>query len=151
MRLTRIMARMVTAAMLLLFGALPALAADDVDALNKQVFQLYGQGKHKEATAIAEQALGLAERVLSHEHPDALTSINNLGFLYQAQGRYGEAEPLYRRALEARERVLGREHPDTLTSVNNLAVLYFDQGDWLKAAQHWRRITVGRPAKPDGC
>ena len=78
-----------------------AQSAADIDALNKQVVQLYGQGKYAEATAIAQRALTLAERVLGKEHPDTLTSVNNLAVLYQAQGRYAEAEPLYRRALEA--------------------------------------------------
>ena len=91
-----------------------AQGAADVDALNQQVVQLYGQGKYKEAGAVAEKALSLAQRVLGREHPDTLRSVNNLAALYQAQGRLAEAEPLYKRALEAYERVLGREHPDTL-------------------------------------
>ena len=100
-----------------------AQGADDVGALNKQVAQLIGQGKHKEAFALAEKALSLAERALGKDHPDTLVSVNNLGLLYYAQGRYQEAEPLYRRALEARERTLGKEHPYTLSSVNNHAEL----------------------------
>jgi len=81
-----------------------AQRALDVDTLNQQVVQLFDQGKYKEAFALAEKALALAERVLGEEHPDTLTSVNNLAAAYDAQGRYGEAEPLYKRALEARER-----------------------------------------------
>ena len=88
-----------------------AQSAADIDALNKQVAQLYGQGKYAEAITVAQQALTFAERVLGREHPDTLTRVNNLAFLYRAQGRHGEAEPLLKRALAARERVLGREHP----------------------------------------
>ena len=95
-RLGRLAANVLMVAMLVLAAPTGAAAqgAADVDALNKQVVQLYGQGKYKEAAAIAEKALALAERVLGHEHPDTLQSVNNLAVLYQAQGRYGEAEPL---------------------------------------------------------
>ncbi len=103
--------------------ALQAETANDIHALNQQVVQLYGRGKHAEAAALAREALSLSERVLGKEHPDTTQSVNNLAFLCQAQGRLAEAEPLYKRALEGRERVLGMEHPDTLTSVNNLALL----------------------------
>ena len=115
-RLGRLAANVLMVAMLAIAAPTGAEAqgAADVAALNKQVVQLYGQGKYKEAAAIAEKALALAERVLGKEHPDTLTSVNNLACLYRAQGRYGEAEPLYKRALEASERVLGKEHPDTL-------------------------------------
>ena len=43
-----------------------AQGAADIDALNSQVVQLYGQGKYAEATPIAQQALTLAERVLGN-------------------------------------------------------------------------------------
>ena len=51
-------------------------STDSLDALNKQVVQLFVQGKYKEAAGIAEKALALAERVLGPEHPDTLTSVN---------------------------------------------------------------------------
>ena len=148
---TRRAAATVTIAMLLAIAAstsAQAQEAADVASLNKQAVQLYGQGKHKEAAAVAEKAFAVAERVLGKEHPDTLLSVNNLAALYQAQGRYGEAEPLYKRALEAYERVLGKEHPDALTSVNNLAGLYFTQRDWSRAAQFWRRSTAAIAARP---
>ena len=112
--------RMRQAATMLMIAMLLAIAAPmgaqaqgaaNVNALNSQVTQLYGQGKYTEATPIAQQALRLAERVLGSEHPATLASVNNLAELYLVQGRYGEAEPLYRRALETSERVLGKDHP----------------------------------------
>ena len=117
-----------------------ARGADGVVPLNNQVAKLYSQGKYKEASALAEKALSLAERALGKEHPDTLTSVSNLGLLYYAQGRYQEAETLYRRALEAEERVLGKEHRYTLTSVNNLAVLYLAQGRYQEAEPLSRRV-----------
>ena len=131
-----------------------AQSADELAALNRQVEQLYGQGKYAEAGALAEQVLEASERVLGPEHPDTLLSVNNLAALYQAQGRYGEAEPLYRRALAARERVLGPEHPHTLLSVNNLAVLYRLQGRYGEAEPLYRRALAAServlgPEHPD--
>ncbi len=119
--------------------ASPRAPASDIDALNRQVSQLYGQGKDAEAIPIAQRALALAERTLGKEHPYTLSSVANLAGLYKLQGRYAEAEPLYKRALEARERVLGKGHPNTLTSVNNLAVLYSAQGRYGEAEPLYKR------------
>jgi tetratricopeptide (TPR) repeat protein len=116
-----------------------AESADEIAALNRQVVQLYGQGKYKEAAATAEKALPLAERALGKEHPNTLASMNNLALMYQIQGRYKEAEPLYKRVLEAYERTLGKEHPETLKSVNNLAALYHDQGRYKEAEPLYKR------------
>ena len=116
-----------------------AQSADDLAALNKQVVQLYGQGKYNEAAALAEKSLALSERMLGREHPDTLSSTNNLAVLYKDQGRLADAEPLFKRALEARERVLGQEHPDTLGSVNSLAGLYRAQGRLAEAEPLYRR------------
>jgi CHAT domain-containing protein/tetratricopeptide (TPR) repeat protein len=116
----------------------------DINTLQSQVVQLYGQGKYSEAIVIAQRALTLGEQTLGREHPDTLTSVNNLALLYEAQGRYGEAEPLCKHALEGRERVLGREHPDTLISVNNLAQLYEAQGRYGEAEPLHKRALEGR-------
>ena len=60
-----------------------AQTAADIDILNEQVVQRYGQGKYAEATAIALQALTFAERLLGKEHPSTFDSVNNLAALYQ--------------------------------------------------------------------
>ncbi len=129
-----------------------AQGAEDIGALDKQVFQLYGQGKYKEADAIAEKALALAERVLGREHPDTLRSVSNLATLYCAQGRYGEAEPLYKRALEGFERTLGPGHQATKDTAKNLAELYRSQGREAEARQVLERLppaTAPSPAQDD--
>ena len=89
---------------------------------------LYAQGKFADATAIAQQALKLAERRLGKEHPDTLLAIGNLALAHQATGRYEDAEALHKHVLEKQARLLGEDAPATLTSVNNLAVLYASQG-----------------------
>ena len=67
-----------------------AQEAAGVDALNTQVVQLYGQGKYKEAAAVAENALAVAGRTLGPEHPYTLRALSNLALIYDALGRYGE-------------------------------------------------------------
>ena len=116
-----------------------SLSSPEVAALNQQVTQLYGQGKYKEATAVAEKALKLAERTLDKWHFDTLTSINNLAFIYKSQGRFSEAEPLYRRALEGFEQTLGKEHPSTLVTLDNLAELHRALGRYSEAEPLYRR------------
>ena len=110
-----------------------SLSSSETATLNQQVVQLYGQGKYKEATAVAEKALRLAERTLAKWHSDTLNSINNLAFMYKSQGLFGEAEPLYRRALEGFEQTLGKEHPSTLVTLDNLAELHRAQGRYNEA------------------
>ncbi len=125
-------------------GGAEAQTAANLETLNKRIEQLYGQGKYAEATAIAQQALILAERMLGKDHPDTLAKVHTLAVLYYEQGRYSEAEPFFRRALEACERVFGKEHPHTLTTVNNLAELYNSQGRTREAEPLLKRALEGQ-------
>jgi tetratricopeptide (TPR) repeat protein len=110
--------------------AAPAQGAYEVEVLNQQVAQLYGEGKYAEAIPIAERALTLAQITLGKEHPNTLMTVNNLALLYQAQGRYDEAEALYKRPLAAKERVLGPTQDDGYLSASEIAVLKLD-ADWV--------------------
>jgi CHAT domain-containing protein/tetratricopeptide (TPR) repeat protein len=135
-----------TMAVSLTLGAVTSVNAEgagDVAALNQKAEQVYGEGRYKEAAAIAEGALALAGRTLAADHPDMLTSINNLAAIYLALGRYGEAEPLAKRALDGYERTLGLGHTDTLQSINNLAALYFGQGRYGEAEPLFKRALGG--------
>jgi CHAT domain-containing protein/tetratricopeptide (TPR) repeat protein len=105
----------------------------EAEQLNKQVEQLYNQGKYQEAIPLLERVLSIRKKVLGNEHPDVASSLNNLAALYTSQGRYSEAEPLYRQALEMRKRLLGNERPLVASSLNNLAALYTSQGRYSEA------------------
>jgi hypothetical protein len=61
-------------------------------------------GSYDLASTLAEQALGLRERVLGKDHTDTLTSLSNLTGILCNQGKYGEAEEMYRRTVELRRR-----------------------------------------------
>jgi len=112
--------------------------------LNEEVKQLSAQGRYREATPKARQALAIRERALGREHPDTAKSLNNLAYLLQAQGDYAAARPLYDRALAICERVQGKEHPDTAQILNNLAVLLQAQGDYAAAKPLYERALAIR-------
>mgnify|MGYP001076611297 CR=1 FL=1 len=90
----RISALVFVCAALLLAWPVSAIAlSDDVSALLERVEALYDQGKY-------EEAIPLAERTLSLDHPSVATGFNNLAEFYRIQGRYIDAELLYERAVE---------------------------------------------------
>src|ERR1700738_4544169 len=63
---------------------------DDLNALNQQVIQLFGEGKYQEAIPIAERAVEVAKRTLGPEKPETATALNNLGFLFKKIGDYAK-------------------------------------------------------------
>jgi tetratricopeptide (TPR) repeat protein/CHAT domain-containing protein len=111
----------------------------EIDELNEQVVQLYGQGKYKEALEPARQVCELARRVLGDEHPDTATFLNNLGTLLRGIGDLAAARSYLEQGLEICRRVLGDDHPDTATSVNNLGMLLQDMGDFGAARPYCER------------
>ncbi|KAF2869156.1 hypothetical protein BDV95DRAFT_578477 [Massariosphaeria phaeospora] len=59
------------------------------------------------------QTLAQSEKVLGHEHPNALTSVHCLARLFAHRHRYHEALTLYDRASAGDQAVLGQDHPTT--------------------------------------
>jgi len=111
-------------------------------ALKTQIETLFHQGKIREATSLAKEAVKVAEQTFGSGHHNVATSLSNLAMLYQAQGQYAEAEPLHKQALVIREKVLGPDHPDVALSLNNLATLYKKQGRYAKAEPLYKRALV---------
>ena len=120
-----------------------------IEDLNKEVVELYNEGKFNEAILVAEQTLTLAKSLHSGDHSDMATSLNNLAGLYNYQGRYGDAEPLLQQTLKMRQRLFG-DHTDVALSLNNLAELYRVQGRYgdaeplfQQALEMWQRLFKG--------
>ena len=103
------------------------------DALNKEGVLLFKQGNYEQATAIATQALRIAEISFGADHPNVATSLNSLAKIYKTLGKYTEAEPLYKRSLTIRERSFGPDHPNVAETLNNLATLYSAEGQYAQA------------------
>jgi tetratricopeptide (TPR) repeat protein len=76
-----------------------AQSTEDLKALSKQVEQLYQEGKYKEATALANRALALAEQLHGADHPNVGDTLSDLALLYNAQSLYDLVEPLWPRSL----------------------------------------------------
>ena len=116
-----------------------AQSADELDALNTQVNQLYQAGKFSEATPIAQQALALAERLNGPDHPTVVVTLGNLAVLHLLQGRYAEAEPLYKRSVGIVEKAVGTEDPALADMLNNFGEVYRLQGRYAEAEPLYRR------------
>lgn len=114
-----------------LIGATVAWA--DVEELNRQVVQLYQQGKYHEAVSVARNALTEAEARYGADSAPTATMLNNLAELYKAIGRYDDALPLIRRALVILRKSFGGEHTATATGMSNLAGLYQSMGRYDEA------------------
>ncbi len=110
-----------------------------IEDLNKEVVELYNEGKFNEAILVAEQALTLAKSLHPGDHADVASSLNNLASLYRTQGLYPEAEPLYQQALEMKQRLFPGHHAAVATSLNNLGLLYQFQGRYSEAEPLYKK------------
>lgn len=129
----------------------PAAAARDqaatlarADALQAEMFRLYGAGKYEEATPVAREVLALREKALGPDHLDVGSSLSNLARLLGIQAEYAEARPLYERALAIHEKALGKEDPAVGMVLSNLGCLLKDQGDFAGARQLLERALAVR-------
>jgi CHAT domain-containing protein/tetratricopeptide (TPR) repeat protein len=111
---------------LMVFGGVAALGqgGDDLNALDREVLTLFGQGRYAETAVVAKRLIGLAESKVGPEHPFVATSLFNLAQAYRLLGRYAEAEPLYKRSLQIYEKALGPAHPYVAGPLQNLATMY---------------------------
>ena len=120
-----------------------------IDALNRQVEQLYCQGRYAQALGPARQVCDLTRQHRGEDHPDFAAGLDTLGLLHQKLGDHAEAEPLHRRALELFQRPGAADHPGFPDCLNNLALLCSALGNYAEAEalyhqalEAWRR-TVG--------
>ncbi len=104
-----------------------------IEDLNKEVVELYNEGKFNEAILVAEQALTLAKSLHSGHHIDVATSLNRLAALYYFQKRYQEAEPVYKQALKMFQILFTDDHPNVASSLNSLAYFYNSQRRYSEA------------------
>jgi CHAT domain-containing protein/Tfp pilus assembly protein PilF len=110
---------------------------------NQQAVERYREGKYKDATQSAEEALPILRRLYPRKdypdgHRELATCLNNLGLFLRVQGEYARAERFYRDALEMYQKLFPKErYPDgdslLATSLNNLGGLLRAQGEYAKA------------------
>ncbi len=140
--------RIITVCLTIFMGACAGLPVEsdelrETEELNRQVVQLYNQGRYADAIPLAERALAIREKALGPEHPDVATSLSSLAELYRATGAYAKAELLHTRALAIDEKAYGPNHPEVAADLNNLAVLYKATGAYAKAEPlYTRSLTI---------
>ncbi|KAI9783533.1 MAG: hypothetical protein M1839_003703 [Geoglossum umbratile] len=130
---------------------------DDIEYTGDRFTETKGhnlRNTEKELKEAEELGAQVTERVLSLEHPDALSTMHNLASTYRNQKRWKEAEELGVQVMEARKRVLSPEHPDTLSTMHNLASTYRDQKRWKEAEELEVQVMEARkrvlsPEHPD--
>ena len=123
-----------------LIVSVPAIAEKgEWDRLNEESQALFEKGQYAQATALATEALRVAEKEVGPDHPSVAISLNNLALLHQYLGKYAEAEPLYKRSLAILEKALGPDHIDVAANLNNLANLYHTQGKYAEAEPLYKR------------
>ena len=132
----------------------PSLAAEAKDAsevhsLNRQVVDLYQEGKYQEAIPIARQLLEIRDRVNGPDHPDYATSLNSLAALYRAMGDYAKAEPLLRRRWRSVTSA-GPESPRLRHQPQQPGNLYWSMGNHAKAEPLFRRRWRSRESTRPG-
>jgi tetratricopeptide (TPR) repeat protein/CHAT domain-containing protein len=123
----------------LLAAAAAAQSADDLEALQRQIAQLYQSGNYSEAMSIAQQALTLGEQRFGPDDARLGTLLNNVATLNKVQRRYAEAEPFYQRALAIQEKALGSEHASVGKTLSELAHLYALQRRYAEAEPLFER------------
>ena len=103
----------------------PVLAEDKagIDALYREMMQLYEHGQYQQALVPAGEIMTRTEKTFGPDSAEMASSLNNLAELYTRLRRFDDAEPLYRRSLVIRENILPPDHPDIAKSKVRLAHL----------------------------
>lgn len=107
----------------------------EATALNRQVLELYRQGKYTAALTAAKRALELREKALGPNNVAVASSLTQLAGVYLAMGDYAPIEPLVLRALKIREEFFGAESLSFAKALNNLAVFYREMGNVRQALE----------------
>jgi CHAT domain-containing protein/Tfp pilus assembly protein PilF len=98
--------------------------------LTEQASQLREHGKAAEATALAQEAVRVAQATYGPDRPQIALSLNLLGLLLKEQEKFADAETDLRSALAINVKVYGQQSRDVATILNNLADLYRVEGKY---------------------
>ena len=113
-----------------------------------------GLGIYSRSQALAEQALGIQQRVLGPRNAETLRSASLLAEVVTFQGHATDVEKLARETLSSQRQVLGGEHPDTVQTMTVLACILAWENKYSEAEQleretlNIRRRVLG-PEHPD--
>lgn len=92
-------------------GQTPPAGAEDLNALNRRVRELYEAKKYEEAAKVAEAAVGAAERQFGPDSPEAGQSLLNLANIQATRRNTSKARKAMTRLIELREKHPGVPQP----------------------------------------
>ncbi len=109
------------------------------DAANDEATTIYyDTTRYDDASAKAQSAWEIRQKLLGADHRKAVASENLLANCLYSQGKYDEAEPHYQHVLEVRLKLLGSEHSETASAYNNLGGNCFYRKRYEDAAANHR-------------
>ena len=109
------------------------------DAANDEATTIYyDTTRYDDASAKAQSAWEIRQKLLGADHRKAVSSENLLANCLYSQGKYDEAEPHYQHVLEVRLKLLGSEHSETASAYNNLGGNCFYRQRYEDAAANHR-------------
>lgn len=120
--------RMAAVALGLMVAMSVSAHADELDALNQRLLELFQSGQYPEAIAAAERAEAGTMARFSDTHPEYAKAMGRHGHALLIVKRYAEAEPLFKRALEIATAALPPDHPGLAEALDGLGSLYQWQG-----------------------
>jgi tetratricopeptide (TPR) repeat protein/CHAT domain-containing protein len=106
---------------------------EEIVTIQKQILDLYLEGRYSEAIPLARKVLEALEDGLDPGDPLIGLSLNNLAQLLHANGDYVEAQRLYRNSLKVLQNSLGADDPDVATTESNLGALLRSLGHYSEA------------------
>lgn len=123
-------------------GTQKSSAADliEADQLDKQMTQLYKEGKFDKALVLAKRVAEIREKALGVDHPSVATSLYNVAILLLAKGKYDDAAQFLQRVIEIKEKSLGVMHPDVGKILEEYACLLWGRGKKDEAEKIEKRI-----------
>jgi serine/threonine protein kinase len=111
-------------------------------------WELFREGRNREAEKLLRRMLDESRRVLGPTHPTTLAGIGALGVTLNEEGQYPEAEKLERQALDIAVRTVGPEHFFTVQAMDNLAHVLTNEGQLAEAEKLYRHtLEIHRRAR----
>ncbi|KAK2801756.1 hypothetical protein FQN51_005121 [Onygenales sp. PD_10] len=116
--------------------------------LSKTANFLTLKGRNDHAEELQHEALALAKRALTEDHPKTLISMDDLVQVYFNSGQYEKAERLGIEVVKRRAKVLRQKHQDTLGSLDVLAEIWLAQHKFKEGEEYRKHVLDMRTRFP---
>ena len=118
--------------------------------IGSKATRLMRLNRHDEAEKILAEALIIADKLYSTDHPLYAAELSRLAVFYHDKGYFDRAEKIYQDILSVYNRHYGQQNFEYARVINNLAYVYEDLGAYEQAEQLYRRsIELRRQLDPE--